>query len=150
MQIKVIKPISFLFFRTETKVQELAKFLTVGQDLFKEAVKYNLTITGPVHWHYFGFEGDHEKKFTLEVALPIGEVLEEYDGDFHFKRTEAFKCVTTVHEGSWFDIPQRYGQLMEFVNQNNLQPAALNREVYVNVDFKHPEANITEIQMGIS
>lgn len=150
MEVKIVKPITFLFFRVETKVTELKKFLSVGQDLFKEAVKYNLTITGPVHWHYFGFEGDPEKQFSLEVALPIGEVLEEYDGKFHFKRTEAFKCVVAVHEGNWLDIPQRYGDIMKFMDENSLTPIALNREVYVNVDFKHPEANITEIQIGVN
>jgi effector-binding domain-containing protein len=149
MKVVEVKPINFLFFRTETKVAELEKFLPVAQELFREAVKYNLAITGPVHWHYFGFEGDANKTFTLEIALPVGETQEGYDGKFHFKRTERFKCVSAVHEGSWLDMPHSYGRIMEFIKQNNFTPIARNRELYVNTDFKHPEANVTEIQIGI-
>ncbi len=149
MQVKEIKPINFLFFRTETTVMELAQFLPVGSQLFEEAVKQKLTITGPVHWHYHGFEGNVSKPFVLEIALPVAHVLEEYDGQFHFKRTELFRCVTLTHEGAWLEIPQSYEKLMNFITKNNLQPSTNNREVYVNVDFADPSANTTEIQMGI-
>src|SRR5262245_17277601 len=121
MQIKEIKPISFLCFRTEATVNELANYTTVAKELFREAVKNDLTITGPVHWHYFGFT-DVQKPFTLEIALPVGEVLPEYDGDFHFKRTEPFKCLTMVHEGSWFELDKSYGKLMQFIAEHQLQP----------------------------
>jgi effector-binding domain-containing protein len=150
MEVKAVKPISFLFFRTETKISELTRFLPVGQELIKEAVKYNLTINGPVHWHYFGFEGDVNRPFTLEIALPVGEVLEEYDGKFHFKRTDPFKCVSATHEGNWLDMPKSYDKLMQFITENNLKPLSSNREIYVNADFRHPEANVTEIQIGIN
>jgi hypothetical protein len=150
MEVKAVKPINFLFFRTETTIYELSKYLLVGQQLFREAVQHNLNITGPVHWHYFGFDGDLQKPFTLEIALPVGEVLEDYDGEFHFKRTEPFKCVSAVHEGSWLEIPQSYGKLMKFIEEQGLKPLAANREIYVNADFKHPEANVTEIQVGVS
>jgi effector-binding domain-containing protein len=149
MRIKEVKPINFLFFRTETKVNELAQYAMIGQDLFREAVAHKLNITGPVHWHYFGFDGDESKSFTLEISLPVSDVLEEYDGKFHFKRTEPFKCVTTIHEGGWLDIPASYGRLMQFIAENKLNPVSANREIYVNVDFKNPEANTTEIQIGV-
>jgi effector-binding domain-containing protein len=149
MQVKAVKPINFLFFRTETTVNQLVQFIPVGQELFSEAVRHNLAITGPIHWHYIGFEGDPGKVFTLEISLPIGDIANEYDGKFHFKRTEVFKCVTTTHEGNWLDIPQSYERLMKFIGENNLKPLALNREIYVNTDFKNPDANVTEIQIGI-
>jgi effector-binding domain-containing protein len=149
MKIKEVKPINFLFFRTETKINELEQFFPVGQQLFNEAIKNKLFITGPVHWHYYGFYGDPAQSFTLEISVPVSDVIEEYDGPFHFKRTEPFKCVTTVHEGSWLDCPASYGKLMEFIAQQNLQPIAANREIYVNVDFKDPSANTTEIQIGV-
>ncbi|HEY0742495.1 MAG TPA: GyrI-like domain-containing protein [Chryseosolibacter sp.] len=150
MDVKSISPINFLYFRTETTVSELYKFLSVGQDLFKEAVTQNIPVTGPVHWHYFGFTGDPAKSFQLEVAIPVGEIPEDYDGSFHFKRTEPFKCVMLRHEGSWLEIPAAYGKAIEFMEQNNLTPTAINREVYINADFKYPESNITEIQIGIN
>jgi effector-binding domain-containing protein len=149
MQVKAVKPISFLFFRTETTISELKQYLLVGQELFKEAVLHKLPITGPVHWHYFGFTGDVSKPFLLEISLPVGEIEEEYDGKFHFKRTDPFRCVSFVHEGGWMEIPQSYGKMMQFIASNNLEPNAVNREIYVNVDFKDQQANVTEIQIGI-
>lgn len=150
MEIKEVRPINFLFFRTETKVSDLGNFLPVGQELFKEAVANNLSVTGPIHWHYFGFTGDESQSFTLEIALPVSDVPQEYDGTFHFKRTGTFKCVSTVHEGNWLEIPGSYEKLMQYITTHHLVPNALNREIYVNADFRDPEANVTEIQMGIN
>jgi effector-binding domain-containing protein len=149
MQIKTVKPINFLFFQTETTVQQLINFLPVGQQLIKEAVAYGIPVTGPVHWHYFGFTGDERKSFRLEISLPVGEIVEEYDGEFHFKRTDSFRCVSLTHEGGWMQIPDSYGKVFAFLAANNLTPAAVNREVYVNVDMKDMDANVTEIQIGI-
>jgi effector-binding domain-containing protein len=150
MQIKSVKPINFLFYRTETRIAELANLTWVARDLFKEAVSQDLTVTGPVHWHYFGFNGDESQDFTLEIALPIADFPQEYDGRFHFKRTEPFHCVAMTHEGSWFELPKAYDRLMEFIAEQKLKPNAINRELYLNADFKDPEANVTEIQIGIS
>ena len=149
MLIKTVKPINFLLYRKETRVAELADLTWVAKDLFKEASAQDLTVTGPVHWHYFGFSGDESKPFTLEIALPIADLPQEYDGPFHFKRTEPFKCVALTHEGSWYEIPKSYGKLMEFIVTRKLTPKSINRELYVNVDFKDPDANVTEIQIGI-
>jgi len=148
--VKEVKPINFLYFRTETYVHELLNFIPVARDLYREAVNHNLHVTGPIHWHYFGFNGDASRPFTLEVSLPVSDVIAEYDGAFHFKRTESFRCVSVIHEGGWDRIPESYGKLMEFISVNDLQPAGVNREIYINSDFKDTEANVTEIQFGIS
>ncbi|MEP6738098.1 MAG: GyrI-like domain-containing protein [Chryseolinea sp.] len=149
MQIKEVKPINFLFFRTETKISELVNFLPVAKELYKEATAHDLTITGPIHWHYLGFNGDFSKPFTLEISLPVAEVDQIYDGAFHFKRTEPFKCVSMVHEGAWDTIPTAYQELSRFAESKHLQPSAVNRELYINCDFANPEANVTEVQMGV-
>jgi effector-binding domain-containing protein len=149
MRVKEVKPINFLFYRAETKISELINFLPVAEELYSEAAKNKLRVTGPIHWHYFGFAGDESKPFTLEVSLPVADVLEEYDGKFHFKRTEPFKCVSEIHEGPWQDIPKSYEKLFQYISQHKLAPLTANREIYVNVDFKNPEANTTEIQLGI-
>jgi len=149
-QLKEVKPINFLFYRAETKVSELEKFFPVAKDLFKEAVRLDLHVAGPVHWHYFGFNGDVTKSFTLEVALPVTEVVDEYDGKYHFKRTENYKCVSLIHEGGWDSIPQSYGKIAQFVAENGLQPLGVSRELYINADFRFPEANVTQIQLGVN
>ncbi len=147
--VKEIKPINFLYFRAETHADQLLNFIPVARDLFKEAVNYNLHVTGPIHWHYFGFSGDASNSFTLEVSLPVSDVIAGYDGNFHFKRTEPFRCVALTHEGGWKSLPASYSKIMQFIEAKNLEPSEINREIYVNTDFNDPEANVTEIQIGI-
>lgn len=146
--IKQVQPISFLFFRTETTLGELGNFFHVANELYAEALKHKLSVTGPVHWHYFGFT-DATKPFTLEIALPVAEILQKYDGKFHFKRTESFNCISLIHEGDWLQMTGGYEKLMRYAKEHQLTPAGVNREIYVNVDFVNPDANVTEIQLGV-
>lgn len=148
--IKQVKPINFLFHRAEVKISDLINQVPVAKDLFKESVRLELHPSGPIHWHYFGFMGDETKPFTLEVCLPTASIPADYDGAFHFKRTEDFKCVSLLHEGAWHEIPKSYGIIMAFMQQHQLQPTGITRELYINADFANPEANVTEIQMGIN
>jgi effector-binding domain-containing protein len=148
-RMKVVKPINFLFHRAEVRISDLINQLPIAKELINECVRLNLHPTGPIHWHYFGFMGDESKPFTLEICLPVGSVPPEYDGKFHFKRTENFKSVSILHEGGWNEIPKSYEILMQYAQKYNMQPSGVNRELYINADFVYPEANVTEIQMGI-
>lgn len=147
--IKDVKPINFLYFRTEAYAHQLLNFVPVARDLVREAVNYDLHVTGPIHWHYFGFTGDRSTPFTLEISLPVSDVIPGYDGNFHFKRTENFRCATLTHEGGWDSLPRCYEKLMHFIAGKNLEPTEVNREIYVNTDFRDPDANITVIQVGV-
>lgn len=146
--IKEAQPISFVFFRTETTLNELSNFFHVANELYAEALNHQLRVTGPVHWHYFGFT-DAAKPFTLEIALPVAEVLQEYDGRFHFKRTDTFNCVSIMHEGDWLRMTDSYEKLLRYAAAHQLTPSGVNREIYVNVDFVNSQANVTEIQLGV-
>lgn len=148
--LKEVKPVNFLYFRTEAYVHQLENFLPVARDLYKEAADHQLLVTGPVQWHYFGFVGDASKPFTLEIALPVSEVIAGYDGSFHFKRTDIFKCVSLIHEGPWHELPSSYQRMMQFIQEENLVALGINREIYINTDFEHPDANITEVQIAIA
>lgn len=150
MEVKEIKPINFIYYRTETTIGKLSNFIPVAREIYREAVAYDLHITGPVHWHYWGFMGEGLQPFTLEIALPVAEVVPGYDGKFHFKRTHPFKCVSFIHEGGWNEIPMVYNKLMQFVYKHKLAPSTVSREIYINSDFHSPDANITEIQIGIN
>jgi len=150
MQVKEVKPINFLFYRTETKVSELSNHFPVAKEIFREAVNLDLHITGPVHWHYTGFAGDESKPFILEIALPVSKVIPDYDGKFHFKRTAPFKCVITTHEGPWNEIPMTYNKMFQFISKNKMDASTMIRELYVNADFESPDANVTEIQIGLN
>ena len=149
MLIKDIKPINFLFFRTETTIAELHQHLVIAPQLFQEAVACKLWITGPVHWHYIGFTGDYSQPFTLEISLPVSAIPDGYVGRFHFKRTELFKCVSAMHEGDWTKMGDAYAQVMTYISNEKLTTNGVNRELYINVDFEDLDANSTEIQIGI-
>lgn len=149
MQIIRTAPINFLYFYEETTINELKRFLPVGQELIREAVRIGVPLTGPVHWHYYGFTGAPDQVFLLEVCLPIGEIPVDYDGKFHLKRTEAFECACALHSGSWYDLPATYQKMLEFIAAAGLKPIGQNREIYINVDFVDPDANETIVQMGI-
>ncbi len=146
---KLINPISFLFHRMEVKISDLSNQIPIAKELFKESVRLDLHPSGPIHWHYFGFMGDESQPFTLEVCLPVASIPAAYDGKFQFKRTEFFKCVTLIHQGGWTEIPASYGIITNFMKQYQLTPSGITRELYINADFANPEANCTEIQMGI-
>jgi effector-binding domain-containing protein len=147
--LKEIRPINFLYFRAEARVDQLLNFVPVAKDLFKEAVDYNLHVTGPIHWHYFGFSSNPLESFTLEISLPVSDVVAGYDGNFHFKRTEPFPCVALTHEGGWDRLSGSYSKIMEFMESEHLETSGMTREVYVNTDFNNPDGNITEIQIGL-
>ena len=150
MQVKEVRPINFIYYRTETMVDNLINLIPVAKEIYREAVDHDLHITGPVHWHYIGFTGDQKQPFTLEIALPVAEVLPGYDGKFHFKRTQPFKCVSVIHEGGWSEIPFTYNKMMQFITKHKMEPSSINREIYVNTDFYSADANVTEIQIGIN
>ena len=148
-KLREIKPINFIFYRTETYLQHLGNFVPVARDLFKEACIYNLHVTGPIHWHYLDFTGNPSEPFTMEIALPVAETLTDYDGSFHFKRTDKFRCVELKHEGSWASMSDAYKKLIAYIEKQKLKTIPIAREVYVNTDLKNPEANETEIQVGV-
>lgn len=150
MQVKEVKPINFLYFRTRTRIGEMGRFVgIIARELYRDAALNDLEVTGPVYWNYVGFNGNESTPFTLDIALPIAEIPGNYHGKFQLKREESFSCVSLVHEGSWFDLQQSYARMAEFITVRGMELSGQNREVYLNIDFMNPAANVTEIQMGV-
>jgi effector-binding domain-containing protein len=149
MKVKEVKPANFLYFRTRTTLDQLAGLVPKGQEIYKEAVINNLPVTGPLHWHYYNFHGNPAEAFDLEIALPVGVFPGDYDGKFHIKRTQPFRCVTEVHEGDWLSIGTTYGLIMKYAGSNGLKLNGNSREIYTHVDLEEPSANVTEIQLAI-
>jgi hypothetical protein len=147
--LKEILPANFLFFRKVLTLNEIPEMVPVAKLLFNEAVRLNLHVTGPVHWHYHGFNGDPANPFTLEVALPVAEIPRDYDGGFNFKRTETYKAVSTIHEGDWIEMRTSYDRIFRFLEEHHLSPDGTSRELYINADFGNPKANLTLIQAGV-
>lgn len=150
MQIKTIEPFNLLYFSTETKITDLEQYVgVIGERLYKDAVANDLKIVGSQYWLYDGFDGDENKLFTLEIALPVERLPEAYAGEFRRKSTEHFKCVWAIHEGEWMKIPETYAKIFAFMAQNNLKPTNKNRELYIHSDLEAPDSMITMIQVGV-
>lgn len=151
IDIKTTHQVNFLYHLEETTVEQLYGFIErqIPLKVQKEAVTNGMWITGPVYWNYFGFTGEPAKPFLLEIAVPVAELKPDYKGSFKQRRSETFKCVTAIHEGDWMKIPETYEKMFGFMDANSLTPTGNNRELYLNADFKHAGANITQIQIGI-
>ncbi|HEX7015835.1 MAG TPA: GyrI-like domain-containing protein [Cyclobacteriaceae bacterium] len=150
MQIKEAKPLNFLYFRTKARIGELGRFVgVIARELYRDAVRYDVEITGPVYWSYQGYTGRDADLFTLDIGLPLAEIPGSYHGMFQLKREDAFPCVSLIHEGSWVDLQNSYARILEFMAARGLDGCGKFREVYINIDFMNPAGNVTELQVGI-
>ncbi|RZK47214.1 MAG: hypothetical protein EOO94_01155 [Pedobacter sp.] len=125
------------------------KIGTVARDLYAEAARQHLLVTGPVYWFYYGADGVPETVFTLEIAIPVSGIPDT-NAIFLYKEWGSFKCLSVLHEGAWSDLKLTYGKLFEKVQSENLALNGICREIYINVDFSRDEFNLTEVQIGLA
>lgn len=151
IQVNTQPPICFLYHLEETTVNQLHTFIERGipQKVQLDALQHGMRITGPVYWNYFGFTGDENKPFILEIAIPIDALKDDYTGMYKQRQSEAYQCIVATHEGDWMKIPETYGKVFAFAAEQGLTPSGHNRELYLNADFNKPQNNITQIQLGI-
>lgn len=151
MEIKSIQPIHVLYFETETSLREISEHVRiVARRLYQDAVKNELEITGPIYWIYKGADGQPDTKFNLTIALPVTPAEKALsDSTFQLKYLEAFECIAGQLYGSWDKLGEIYGNLISGLSADSLVMSGQNREIYLNMDFLHPERNITEVQIGI-
>lgn len=148
MQIKELNPIRVLQFSTETSLQELEKYVRIkAHELYKEAAKCDLEVTGPVYWIYSGMNGNPTAKFHLDIAIPVHG--NTYTGKFNLAQHDAFKCISAIHKGGWEKLAETYGLIFREIREKGIVPTSVCRELYIHMDFEDPSNNITEIQVGI-
>ena len=149
MEIKTIKLATIVYFNTKTKLSELHQFVgTKPDELYRDTADHELEIIGPNHWLYFGMDGNPDTVFDLEIAFPV-TMKKPYNGKFQIKELPEFNCASTIHNGSWMDMPKTYENLINFIYQNRHGLSGVCREIYQNVNFIDIDENITEIQVGI-
>lgn len=140
-----------LYYRTKTTLKGLEAFVgKMPQALYNEATRLQLLVAGPQYWCYFGANGDPDNEFTLEIAIPVvGKPLKETT--FQLKQLSAFKSLSVLHEGSYEEMGKVYGEIMPQVLADGFSFTDDKevREMYLNVDFEHPENCRTEILIGI-
>lgn len=150
LSITETQPFTALTFTARTTLNDLSAYAPgIGQELFREASRLQLTITGPIQWIYTGATGDATQEFQLEIVLPVRE-QGEASPTFPYKEFPAFRCATYTHTGPWSDFPELYSALFGQFNRDGYQYNGQVREVYSTVDLENQANCVTEIQMGLA
>lgn len=148
MIIKKMPPMNFFCFSTEATLMELGNYVrSKAHDIYFEAVKLNLEITGPIYWVYYGMDGNPETKFKLEIGVPIQQI-KPTSNLFICKTLSEMEFATLTHEGNWDNLSKSYSTLIAELTKSGKRLNGIAREVYINIDFNNPKNNITEIQLG--
>lgn len=148
--IKQVRPINFLYFHTRTSMQEIPGLVGhIQEKLYREAADKQLFVSGPAYWNYFNVQ-DVSLPFDLEISLPIGRRPNHYAGEYRFKTSAPFRCLSRTVEGDWSRLAGEYGLMMAYAREHRFKLTGETREVYINIDFEDPEAQSTEIQIGIA
>ncbi len=149
MQIRTTQPIHVIYFEVETTLTEMVQYVRVkAKQLYQEAVKNNLEITGPVYWIYNGADGQPNTPFTLTIAIPIAHYA-IIDSEFQIKTLDAFRFVSKIHTGAWNRLGETYCLIFSELSVKEPAVSGETREMYINMDFENPEGNLTEIQIGL-
>jgi len=120
------------------------------EELYKEAQKFNLEVSGPCEFIYTNCTGEMDKEFELKIVIPIVEKGEKLD-TFDYYESESYECISKDYTGSMDGIGGAWESLMKEVESNNIALSSQNhcREIYKNwLSFESPE-NITELQSQI-
>lgn len=145
MDVKTLPGVTVLYSSHQTTLKELNQFGNVMKELFAEAATKSI-VSGPLYWIYHGVDGKPDTVFTLDIAVPIQGAVAS--SKFSVKQLLPFKAITHRHEGAWDNIPKSFDSIMQFVDSKKIPLRDEYREMYLNIDFQHPENNITEMQMG--
>lgn len=151
MQIIDTTPLHVLSFGVQTTLSDLDKFaITVPKQLYAEAARLGLLVTGPLYWRYLGADGKMDTVFTLQIGLPLERSGSPADnGTFTFVEWPPLRCLTQQYAGPWDGLHEAYGKGIQWLLHEGFTIGAEAREAYLNVDLTHPSNNRTEVQIGI-
>lgn len=146
---KVTQPFTGLTFTTRATLLTLSQHVQrVAQDLYEEAARLNLDVTGPIQWIYTGVSGDETNEFQLEIALPISQPGSPSD-QFTYQVFPSFRCASYIYTGPWSGMSEVYDILFSQLYRGGYQNDGCVHEVYSTVDFENSTNCVTEIQIAI-
>ncbi|MFD2932391.1 GyrI-like domain-containing protein [Spirosoma flavum] len=148
-KIKETETFTGLSFATQATLQTLSRHVPdVANNLYAEATRLGLDITGPIQWIYTGINGDETNEFQLAIVLPISQTGNQSDS-FSYQSFPAFRCASYSHTGLWSDFGELYNALFFQLYRDCYQNDGCVREIYSVVDFENPENCVTEVQIGL-
>ncbi|MBI9053556.1 MAG: GyrI-like domain-containing protein [Bacteroidales bacterium] len=146
MEIKQVSQSKVFGKEIKTTLETIGEHVQVlPEQILKELNQKGFSTEGPQVWIYTGADGKPETEFDLLVGFPVANDKMDVD----ITALEDFKCVTTIHRGTWAKFQESYCSIIGELMQNGLQMTGECREVYHNVDFENMDNNVTEIQIGI-
>lgn len=139
-----------LCFVTQATLPQVPHLGYVPQQLYADATRLGLTITGPIQYLYEGVSGDETAEFRLTIALPIQEPEPGTLSDgFAFATIPAFRAVTFTYTGAWDTFMPLYDALFQAFYAQGYAYSGNVRERYTLVDLEQPERCVTEFLIGI-
>lgn len=149
LTLKEVQPFSALVFTTRATLSTLSQHApSVAENLYREASRLNLNVTGPIQWIYTGVGGGETNEFQLEIVLPISQPGVQSE-EFSYKVFPAFRCTAYIHTGPWSDFGEVYGALFSQLYRDGYQNDGRVREIYAVVDPENPANCVTEIQIAL-
>jgi predicted transcriptional regulator YdeE len=142
-------PFAALGFTTRTTLPRLSDWNHVVGELFGEADRLGLTVTGPIQYVYTGVNGDETNEFQLDIVLPIAAPGALPD-TFEYRQIPGFSCMSYTYVGSWEHLPEVYDLLFPQLYAGGQKNDGHVREVYINHDGENPDACVSEIQIGLA
>ncbi len=146
---KETAPFTAMCFTTRTTLATISAWNHVAGELFEEATRLGLTITGPIQYIYTGVTGNETNEFQLDIVLPISAPL-ALPEPFDYRRIAGFSCVAYTYVGHWENLPAVYDQLFAQLYGGGRKNDGHVREAYIHVDGENPESCVTEIQIGLA
>ncbi|QJW91697.1 GyrI-like domain-containing protein [Spirosoma taeanense] len=148
-RVKETTPFAALCFITRATLPTLSQYAGhVADDLYQEAERLKLDVTGPIQWIYTGVNGDEANEFQLEIALPICQPAHA-SGQFRYQVFPAFRFISFIHAGPWTELGRVYDRLFSQFYRDGYQNDGRIREVFAVLDLANPANCVTEIQIGV-
>lgn len=149
LQFKEANPFTAICFTTQATLSTLSQHaVTIAENLYREANRLSLEVSGPIQWIYTGVNGDETNEFTLDIALPISQPGGQSD-KFSYQTFPSFRCAFYTHTGPWRDFGMLYDLLFSQLYRDGYQNDGYVREVYTVIDLENPSLCITEIQIKV-
>jgi len=149
VRVKETAERQYLCAKKELKIAEMHEYApaTIKQ-LMEKAADLKLMQGGPVLFIYYGFHGDPEQKFTVEIGVPIYANETASAGAFYVRKVPKFKCASAVFQGSLSQIGEAWEKFVPTAMTKG-EATEEGRELYLYWEGHDSPNNIIELEIGL-
>jgi effector-binding domain-containing protein len=140
-----------LGFTTTATLATMQAYNNVPEQLYEQATRLGLTVSGSIQYIYEGATDDATKEFGLIIALPVREVEPGTLAEgLAFQTLPPFRGTSYTYTGSWETFMEVYDALFPAFTEQGHTYSGQVREVYTVVDFEQPDRCVTQILIGVA